>query len=140
MILYHKSNLVYTVVFPQFLIFQQNNIAQTSLLIFFTSRHYYFFEKLKIVEKQLCKLNCLYGKVSHVLKWIKSYYGLNKIFEFFFEKTLKIQLLITSRKFLFSQNSEMRVDPLISFENVLIYIKLFFPRFLGLSSKMISKC
>ena len=50
-ILYHKSNLVYTVVFPQFLIFQQNNSSQTSVLIFFTSRHYYFFEKLKIVEK-----------------------------------------------------------------------------------------
>ena len=67
MILYHKSNLVYTVVFPQFLSFQQNNSAQTSVLIFFTSRHYYFFEKLKIVEKQLCKLNCSYGKVSHTL-------------------------------------------------------------------------
>ena len=39
-----------------------------SMLIFFTSRHYYFVEKLKIVEKQLCKLNCSYGKVSHVLK------------------------------------------------------------------------
>ena len=58
MILYHKSNLVYTIVFTQFLIFQQNNSTQTSVLIFFTSRHYYFFEKLKIVEKQLCKLNC----------------------------------------------------------------------------------
>ena len=67
-ILYHKSNLVYTVVFPQFLIFQQNNSAQPSVLIFFTSRHYYFFEKLKIVEKQLCKLNFSYGKVSHTLK------------------------------------------------------------------------
>ena len=32
-----------------------------------TSGHYYFFEKLKIVEKQLCKLNCSYGKVSHAL-------------------------------------------------------------------------
>ena len=30
--------------------------------------YYYFVEKLKIVEKQLCKLNCSYGKVSHVLK------------------------------------------------------------------------
>ena len=68
MILYHKSNLVYTVVAPQFLIFQQNNSAQTSVLIFFTSRHYYLFEKLKIVEKQLCKLNFSYGKVSHTLK------------------------------------------------------------------------
>ena len=38
-----------------------------SVLIFFTSRHYYFFEKLKIVEKQLCKLNCSYGKISHTL-------------------------------------------------------------------------
>ena len=68
MILYHKTNLVYLVVFPQFLIFQQNNSAQSSALIFFTSRHYYFFLKLKIVEKQLCKLNCSYGKVSHTLK------------------------------------------------------------------------
>ena len=68
MILYHKSNLVYIVVFPQFLIFQQNNSAQTSVLIFFTFQHYYFFEKLKIVEKQLGKLNCSYGKVSHTLK------------------------------------------------------------------------
>ena len=33
-----------------------------------TSGDYYFVEKLKIVEKQLCKLNCSYGKVSHVLK------------------------------------------------------------------------
>ena len=32
------------------------------------SGHYYFVEKLKIVEKQLCKLNCYYGKVSHALK------------------------------------------------------------------------
>ena len=43
---YHKNNLVYTVVFLQFLTFQQNNSAQTSVLIFFTSRHYYFVEKL----------------------------------------------------------------------------------------------
>ena len=64
----YKSNLVYTVVFPQFLIFQQNNSAQALVLIFFTSRHYYFFEKLKIVEKELCELNCSYGKVSHALK------------------------------------------------------------------------
>ena len=68
MIIYHKSNLVYTVFFPQFLIFQQNNNAQTSVLIFFTSRLYYFFEKLKIVEKNLCNLNYSYGKVSHTLK------------------------------------------------------------------------
>ena len=47
-ILYHKSNLIYTVVFPQFLIFQQNNSVQTSVLIFFTSRNYYLFEKLKL--------------------------------------------------------------------------------------------
>ena len=32
-----------------------------------TSGHYYFVEQLKIVEKQLCKLNCSYGKVSHAL-------------------------------------------------------------------------
>ena len=71
MILYRKSNLGYIIVFPQFLIFQQNNSAQTSVLIFFTSRHYYFLAKLKIVEKQLCKLNCAYGKVSHTLKGMR---------------------------------------------------------------------
>ena len=38
------------------------------MLIFFTSRHCYFFEKLKIVEKPLCKLNFSYSKVSHTLK------------------------------------------------------------------------
>ena len=43
-----------------------------SVLIFFTSRHYYFVEKLKIVEKQLCKLNCSYGKVLHGLKNLSS--------------------------------------------------------------------
>ena len=70
-ILYHKSNLVYTVFFPQFLIFQQNNTAQTSVLIFFMSRHYYFFWKIKNRGKKLYKhykLNCSYGKVSHALK------------------------------------------------------------------------
>ena len=46
------------------------------MLIFFTSRHYYFFEKLKIVEKQLCKLNGSYGKVSHTLKEIKLIWNL----------------------------------------------------------------
>ena len=76
-ILYHKSNLVYTVFFPQFWIFQQNNSALTSVLIFFTSRHYYFFEKLEIVKKNLCKLNCSYAKVSHTL--IKMIKGLKKL-------------------------------------------------------------
>ena len=38
------------------------------MLIFFMSRHYYFVEKLKIMEKNLHKLNCSYGKVSHTLK------------------------------------------------------------------------
>ena len=36
------------------------------------SGHYYFIEKLKIVEKQLCKLNSFYGKVSHTLKDTKT--------------------------------------------------------------------
>ena len=31
------------------------------------SGHYYFVEKLRIVEKNLCKRNCVYGKVSHTL-------------------------------------------------------------------------
>ena len=68
MILYYRSNLVHAVVFPQFLSFEQNNSAETLMLIFFKSRHYSFFEKLKIVEKQLCKLNCSDGKVSNTLK------------------------------------------------------------------------
>ena len=54
MILYHKSNLVYTVLF------------------FFKSRQYYFFEKLKIMGKKLCKLNSSCDKVSHTCK--KNYY------------------------------------------------------------------
>ena len=37
------------------------------------SRHSYFFEKLKIVQKQLCKLNCSYGKVSYILKLLKKF-------------------------------------------------------------------
>ena len=81
MLPYYKSNLIYTVFFPQFLISQQNNSAPTSVLIFFTSRHYYFFEKLKIVEKQLCKLSCSYGKVSHTL---------NRIFKFWIYIYLEI--------------------------------------------------
>ena len=51
------------------------------MLNFFTSRHYSFFEKLKIVEKQLCKLNCSDGKVSHTLKTIK----LKKFFYFIYK-------------------------------------------------------
>ena len=58
MILYHKSNLVYTGFFPQLLSFEENNSVETSILIFFT-------------EKQLCKLICSYGKVSHPLKAMK---------------------------------------------------------------------
>ena len=38
------------------------------MIIFFTSGHYYFFEKLKIEEKNLRKLNCSYDRVSHALK------------------------------------------------------------------------
>ena len=34
------------------------------------SGHYYFLEKLKIMEKNLCKLNFFDGKVSHALKII----------------------------------------------------------------------
>ena len=66
-ILYHKSNLVYTGFFPQFLIFQKNNSTETSGKLILTPGHYYFVKKLKIVEKNLCKLNCSYGKVSHAL-------------------------------------------------------------------------
>ena len=67
MIVYHKSNLVYPVVFLQFLIFQKNNSAEPQRKLTLTSGIYYFVEKLKIVEKQLGKLNCSYGKVSHAL-------------------------------------------------------------------------
>ena len=68
MILYHKRYLVYTFVFPQFLTFQKNNNAETERKLTLISGHYYFVEKLKIVEEQLCKLNTSYGKVSHTLK------------------------------------------------------------------------
>ena len=47
-----------------FEIFYNLNFEQWSVLIFSTSRHYYFFEKLKIVKKNLCKLNCSYGKIK----------------------------------------------------------------------------
>ena len=80
MILYHKSSLVYTVVFPQFLIFQKNNSAETQIKLTLTSGHYYFVEKFKIVEKQLRKLNCSYDKVSHALKAIEE--GCQKMFRF----------------------------------------------------------
>ena len=30
-------------------------------------KHYYFVEKLKIVDKQVCKLNWSHGKVLHTL-------------------------------------------------------------------------
>ena len=33
--------------------------------------HKYFFEKLKIVDKNPEKLNCSYGKVSHTLNIMK---------------------------------------------------------------------
>ena len=66
--LYHKSNLVYTGFFQQLLGFQKNNNAETERKLTLTPGHYYFVEKLKIVEKNLCKLNCSYGKVSHTLK------------------------------------------------------------------------
>ena len=48
-----------------------------SVLIFFTSRHYYFVEKLKIVEKKLCKLNCSYGIVSHTLEEISTFIAIS---------------------------------------------------------------
>ena len=35
------------------------------------SKQYYFVERLKIVENQLCKLNPSYGKVSHALKLVQ---------------------------------------------------------------------
>ena len=44
--------------FLESLIFQQNNSAEMSKLILFTSRHYCSFKKLKIMEKDLRKLNC----------------------------------------------------------------------------------
>ena len=69
MILYYKSNLVYIVVFPQFLIFQKNNSRGVKKINTDVWAHYYFVEKLKIVEKQLCKLHCSYGKVSHALNF-----------------------------------------------------------------------
>ena len=42
-----------------------------------TSSQYYFVERLKIVEKNLCKLNCSYVKVSHALKILSSIFWNN---------------------------------------------------------------
>ena len=53
-ILYHKSNSVYTVFY------------------FFS----YFVKKLKILAKILCKLNCSYGKVSNALKLLNVLKGM----------------------------------------------------------------
>ena len=38
------------------------------MIISFTSGYYYFFEKLKIMEKNQCKLNCSDRKVPHAIK------------------------------------------------------------------------
>ena len=43
------------------------------------SQHYYFFEKLKIMEKKLHKLNCSYGKVSDTLKFVETEFDKNVI-------------------------------------------------------------
>ena len=51
-ILYRKSNLVYAIFLHKF----------------------YFLEKLKIVNKNLHKLNCSYGKVSHTLNPLTIHY------------------------------------------------------------------
>ena len=59
-----------------------------SVLIFFTSRYYYFFDKLKIGQKQLGKLNCFYGKVSHTLKYGKHQQHQERFWLYYLEKLL----------------------------------------------------
>ena len=58
----------FSIIFFTTFFFQKNNRAQTSVSIFFTFEHYYFFEKLKIMNKNSRKLNCFYVKVSYALK------------------------------------------------------------------------
>ena len=48
------------------------------------SGHYYFIEKLKIVEKKLCKPNCSYGKISHTLNSNFLFFEIQ--FKFFFNE------------------------------------------------------
>ena len=70
--LYHQSNLVYTVVFPQFLIFQKKKYCRDEKKINIDVSALLFCSKLKNCGKQLCKLNCSYGKVSHAHKFVKN--------------------------------------------------------------------
>ena len=56
----NKSSLVSPSFWPQFLIFQKNSCARTSMFLTFRSMHKNFVEKLKIVVKNLEKLNCSY--------------------------------------------------------------------------------
>ena len=49
--LYHKSSLVSPNFRPQFLIFQKNTCAETSMFLIFRSVHQNFVEKLKFVSK-----------------------------------------------------------------------------------------
>ena len=57
MILYHKRNLVYAVFNFSKRIIECREVKKINTDVW-DSGHYYFVEKLKIVEKNLCKLNC----------------------------------------------------------------------------------
>ena len=72
-----------------------------SELIFFTSLHFYFVEKLNFVEKNLLKLNYSHGKVSHILKFHRS----NKLIFLFlisnkrqYEKKSKTRIFLNETK------------------------------------------
>ena len=58
------------------------------------SGHYYFVEKLNIVEEQLCKLYCSYGKVSHALKTISLPVDINSDLDQIFPLYLRLTSLI----------------------------------------------
>ena len=76
------------------------NSPQKFAIIFFTSGHYYFFEKLKIEEKILLKLNYSYGKVSYALKaFIRNYKNYTKIKTTKLQKLQKLKIIFESFKF-----------------------------------------
>ena len=94
------------------------------MLIFFTSRRYYFVEKIKIVEKQLCKLNSSYGKVSHALKvtikvlWRKVYFGCFSCITGISEKFFKIQFVENRWKINSTQSDSISdINPIESESN-----------------------
>ena len=72
-IVYHRCNFFSHNFLRKFLIFQNNNCAQTFFSMLSTSGHYYFF-LIKNYGKIRWKLNYSYSKVSPALKAFRFYY------------------------------------------------------------------